>query len=1660
MPPPRPGTTRSSPARAPALLGLFVALTAAPARADMPVAAADQGRHVVQVLGETFCLPRSHIDPVSVAVWMGDMRLLPGRDFMLDAASGCFRFPNPETFLGAELVIEYRHFPFPLAARYAHREPGAAVPVATTDTEPDSAAMTIVPRRLSGGPGGFADGGNGTGEGTASGGAVSTLGSASGGKSAGRLAVRGNKSFAVRFGSAQDASLSQSLDLEVDGQVATGVELKAILSDRDLPLAPAGNTETIDEIDKVMLEVKSRHLAATLGDYDVQAYGGNFLQYAKRLEGVKAQGQATGREFMLAAAVAKGRFLSLELLGTEGKQGPYALTDEAGNPDITIIAGSETVWINGERLARGEHNDYTIDYGRAEVTFTPGRPIRADSRITVDYEYASAAYERNFYVGGGKADLGSGKLALGLSVVSEADDSGDPLGGLSDRERDILASAGDSARTTARDAGVFVGPGQGEYLALGQDLVVRYQYAGVGRGDYEVGFLEVGQGAGDYSDSLTATGRRVYRYVGQGQGSFVPGRVLAPPLAHRLVDLTGKSNLRDDLTIEGELALSGLDRNTLSGLDDLDNSGRAHEYRVRYHPELKLGSQAVGIALKGGYRDVGQEFRTIGRIRNADYDYQWNAPPGAFDRGEERRDLGFEVTPFAGLELRTDLAGTRTDVFNGRSQAYGLAFDRRVSARFRMERTAGEAHPVPGFESEALTKGSEDRSRAFESGELATTIGRVRPRVTFERDERIEQATARRTGSVYMALGGGADIELPARARFGIDVRRRNDEALGTGRPWTEIRRSLEQTYRLELPRAGAVSMTGSFTRRVADEIPTDTRQVADLVQVDLLHSSLGGGFESDTHYDVTTTDVAREGQELVYVGGGQGAYDAFGRYVGTGGDYTLRRTEDSRASDLRTQLRLGTRWQLEPRRFLGPPAENHGFERVASALGFETTLDLEELTRLPIASPRLFFDPASYQRDDATFRGVALFRQDVEVLEGNRYASFRLRAERRDEADNRVAGVERDLGTRAQGIRVRSTPWSPLAAELEWSWGATTSDEEVVRGGGGKGDGDGGARGLADELPGREPGDDPRSHRPPGRRSPPGVPGPAGHGSRAGARRRVAHVRGEPEPHHAHPPRASRLPLPALERVAGRLLPGELPGGLPPRITRRVRREPRVPGWGPRDDLGWRRGPAAAGPRVHPYRAHGSAGVLLMRAPVDMQREWRGARMTFAAGVGAMVALALGLIFGGSVGAEEITDPFTAEPFMVDPFMVDSLTAPAITTDSLIATPPATGSPSIDPLIPAVPDSLIAGRGFRSGLGLRGRTRPLADGARPGSGAHPRPPAPAERPRSRARRDNGRLSRSGLLARRGALGGDPARGRRRAHRGRDRGRSAGRPRPCRGGGERALRRRRHLPAPCARDREAVLACRLRIGGRGPPRSLRERGPAVRRGRAPRRELGRAGELHPRGARGAAGVGRRDPGGREQGHQARGDRAPVRAPRGSALRAARSRARRRPARALGTLRRRRAARARAGRRPHAERGPDPGTRGPVQSGERRGGLRRPGHRVDRALRSHARELDGQRPAGACALGGARAGRRALRARLRRAVDPRLTGHRPFRSRAHHPGHALHPVAGGDHGRRWRSFPSSRSRPVGSGNRRCNRRARSPGRRAMRWSSAPPGTHAT
>ncbi|MFQ5422259.1 MAG: hypothetical protein ACE5EY_18080, partial [Anaerolineae bacterium] len=184
---------------------------------------------------------------------------------------------------------------------------------------------------------------------------------------ASRLRKSGSIVRGVSVGSNQNLQVDSGLRLQISGKLTKDVEVVASLTDQNTPIQPEGNTQTLREIDKVFVQVKSPKLLATLGDYTLNLAGGRFTSYERKLEGVMAQGDFDRLAFKVSAAVSRGQFQTNQFLGQEGKQGPYQLTAENGNINILVLAGTEKVWIDGERMTRGENRDYTIEYGNVEM---------------------------------------------------------------------------------------------------------------------------------------------------------------------------------------------------------------------------------------------------------------------------------------------------------------------------------------------------------------------------------------------------------------------------------------------------------------------------------------------------------------------------------------------------------------------------------------------------------------------------------------------------------------------------------------------------------------------------------------------------------------------------------------------------------------------------------------------------------------------------------------------------------------------------------------------------------------------------------------------------------------------------------------------------------------------------------------------------------------------------------------------------------------------------------------------------------------------------------------------------------------------------------------------------------------------------------------------
>jgi hypothetical protein len=252
----------------------------------------------------------------------------------------------------------------------------------------------------------------------------------------GELEVSGTKTFGLSFGTGRSLTPTQSLRVNISGNVGPDIQVTAMLTDQDLPIQPEGTSEEIQDLDRVLISILGPFFSVTLGDYQAGFEGGEFVFLPKSLQGAQLKLNYGGYQLTALGAASRGKSGSMTVRGIEG-QNHYRIT--ADGRYIVVIAGSETVWLNGRRMRRGERNDYVIrDYGDPVIEFTPRHVITSNDIIRVDFEYIDeeSPYKQEVYGLGGRVNLADGFIQADYAV--EFDDSSNPLEPLSDDELDLL----------------------------------------------------------------------------------------------------------------------------------------------------------------------------------------------------------------------------------------------------------------------------------------------------------------------------------------------------------------------------------------------------------------------------------------------------------------------------------------------------------------------------------------------------------------------------------------------------------------------------------------------------------------------------------------------------------------------------------------------------------------------------------------------------------------------------------------------------------------------------------------------------------------------------------------------------------------------------------------------------------------------------------------------------------------------------------------------------------------------------------------------------------------------------------------------------------------------------------------------------------------------
>ncbi len=453
------------------------------------------------------------------------------------------------------------------------------------------------------------------------------------------LSRTGSITRGVLAGNYRDAIIESGLNVQLEGTVAENVQVQAVLTDESTPILPEGTTQRLSELDRVYIEIESTPGLARLGDFEAAFTTSTFARLGRKVQGIglSAQSPVKGTSGTLQAvgAVSRGTYRRQRLKVVNGVQGPYRLFDEQNQLFIFIVPGSEEVYLNGQRLQRGQTQDYVIDYATGEITLTANRIVHHHHRLVVEYQYRTTEFTRSLTGVASDIDIGQrsdglARASVGVTYLREADARtlNEALGFTADDEA-LLMAAGDS--TALRTGAVLVqfDPEAPYVQYTRRDTLVGEERVPVFSAItqepdgpvYRISFTRIGQGRGSYVRRGRSTNGLVYEWRGPGLGDYDPVRVLPRPREQRMLDLRGTVAPVPFLELFGEWAQSVYDQNRLSDLHKNDDFSAAYAGGLRLTPvSTGLGT----VALSAHRRHTGAGFASFSRIRTVEFERLWN----------------------------------------------------------------------------------------------------------------------------------------------------------------------------------------------------------------------------------------------------------------------------------------------------------------------------------------------------------------------------------------------------------------------------------------------------------------------------------------------------------------------------------------------------------------------------------------------------------------------------------------------------------------------------------------------------------------------------------------------------------------------------------------------------------------------------------------------------------------------------------------------------------------------------------------------------------------------------------------------------------------------------------------------------------------------------
>lgn len=850
------------------------------------------------------------------------------------------------------------------------------------------------------------------------------------------------------IGTNRDFSLNSGLRLQLSGKLSEEIDIVAALTDENTPIQPEGNTEKLEELDKVFIELKHKNATGTFGDYELNLRGNEFSQVTRKLQGLKGEFLSGSTRGTIAIAGTKGKYNTNQFNGSDGNQGPYHLTGVNNERAIILIAGSERIYLNGEQMKRGENNDYIVDYSNAEITFTPKQLITSASRISVDFEYSDQNYRRNFFGTDFSTNIFDDKLKVGVGYFRDGDDESSPIEySFTDSELEILKAAGNNRNRAVRAGVTFAVPDstgkvQGVYTKI--DTLINstpfsyYKYIpGAGTSVYNVSFSYVGDGNGDYTKESLGN----YRFVGIQKGTYLPLIYLPMPELKQLGNISIAATISEGIKISAELSGSSWDRNKLSSIDDDNNLGYARSIMFDMtQREIRISNFSIGkIGINIKDRFIDGRFSSMDRINDVEFNRNYNLPQ-SISTNQTLREVAVNYSPVQNSFWNTKYGYLKQgDSFNS---------DRLYSQLSIGDAKAHQVEVTLDYVNSLNSAMKTDWLR--NNGKAFFQIGSFKPGFEYlyeDKKEILSPSESLLLASLkYLEAAPYIEYNLSSSldAKFSYSFR---NESIPLNGEMREQYSAATQQFQLNYRGLKEISTSISMSFRNKKYTEEFRKNGFGNNQTILLLANsrinLWSGFiTGDLYYQAATEQSALMEKVFLKVQKGAGNYIYLGDLNNNGiseenefqltsydGEFILITIPTEKLYPV-IALKTNTRWRVDLSRiFTG----GDFWAKILKPISTETFYRIEENSKDPQTSNLYLLKLSKFLNDSTTISGSQLFQHDLNLFQNSNEFSFRFRFTQRRSLNQFSGGTENGY-FRERALRIKFRMIEEISNQTEFA--------------------------------------------------------------------------------------------------------------------------------------------------------------------------------------------------------------------------------------------------------------------------------------------------------------------------------------------------------------------------------------------------------------------------------------------------------------------------------------------------------------------------------------------------------------------------------------------------------------------------------------------------